>query len=198
MLLPLPLLAQPSGQFILTGTVVDQETKEPIPGATISAGREYRPVITDARGRFTLTTDEPARRITIRSIGYQTREVQVVGAVSPLNIQLAPSNVMANEVQVTGFAPGKKLLENAAPVALLTEQDFHRSNEVFLQNTLNLVPGVQMNVRSASSQSNILIRGIGTYSRFSIRGVKLYLNDVPLTDPDPLLTMSSSRTPFVP
>jgi iron complex outermembrane receptor protein len=197
-LLPLPALAQPSvPQFTLRGTVVDQETKEPIAGATISAGRDDGRTITDARGRFTLTNDRPIRAITVRSIGYQPSTIQVTDGSASLNIQLAPSNLLASEVQVTGFAPGRKLLENAAPVALLTEQDFHRNNEVFLQNTLNLVPGVQMNVRSASSQSNLLIRGIGTYSRFSIRGVKLYLNDVPLTDPDGTATIDDIDFPSI-
>jgi iron complex outermembrane receptor protein len=88
-----------------------------------------------------------------------------------------------------GLASEKRLLDNPSSVSLLTAEDFHRNNDVNLQNTLNLVPGVMMNVRSSSSQSNILIRGIGTYSRFSIRGVKVYLNGIPVTDADGTTTL---------
>jgi len=185
MFLPAAALAQ----LAVKGTVVDQETKEPLAGAVILADDNATHATTDSRGRFELSSARPIRTITVRLIGYTSAEVAVPQNGESMYIQLAPSNIRLSEVQVVGVASEKKLLENASSVSLLTENDFRRNNEIFLQNTLNLVPGVQMNVRSASSQSNILIRGIGTYSRFSIRGVKLYMNGVPLTDADGTTTL---------
>ncbi len=176
-------------QHTVRGTVVDQETREPLAGAVITAGNTTAHAITDSRGHFELSSPNPLPMLVVRLIGYTTAEVPIPLDGGGLYIQLAPSNIRLSEVQVRGFASERRLLEQAAPVSLLTENDFRRSNDVFLQNTLNLVPGVMMNVRSTSSQSNILVRGIGTYSRFSVRGIKLYLNGVPLTDADGTSTL---------
>ncbi len=83
---------------------------------------------------------------------------------------MEPSHV----VQVIGYGTGteRKLLETPAALSIVTEPDLQRNNTIFLQNTLNQVPGVRMNVRSVASQSNLVIRGIGgTYGRFGIYSV---------------------------
>lgn len=185
MFLPAAVFAQRT----VRGVVVDQETKEPLAGAIVMAENNLARATTDNQGRFEISAGKDFRRITVRLIGYVAVESEIPQGGEPLYVQLAPSNIRLSDVQVIGFGAGRKLLQEGASVSLLTEEDFRRSNEIFLQNSLNLVPGVMMNVRSTSSQSNILIRGIGTYSRFSVRGVKLYLNDVPLTDADGTTTL---------
>jgi len=188
--LPIAARAQ-TARYVVRGTVLDQETQAPIEGAVISTTPSIgsAPIRTDAQGRFEVSDNQEIRRLIVRRIGYGERVVDITDPGASLIIRLAPSNITMSEVQVMGYADQKKLLESGAAVSLVTESDFRRSNTVFLQNTLNLVPGVQMSVRSASSQSNILIRGIGTYSRFSVRGVKLYLNGIPLTDADGTTTL---------
>ncbi len=185
LLLPLAAMAQTT----IRGTVVDQETQSPLAGATILAEGNAGHATTDAQGRFTLAPSRQVGKITVRLIGYAPKEVTLPASGEALFIQMAPTNIMLNEVRVTDLAAERKLLKTPAAVSLLTAEDFNRNSGVNLQNTLNLTPGVLMNVRSSSSQSNILIRGIGTYSRFSIRGVKVYLNGIPLTDADGTTTL---------
>lgn len=185
LLLPAAALAQSS----IKGTVIDQQTRSPLAGAVIVAEGTSAHATTDDHGHFSLSAEREFKRINVHLVGYATRVVDAPQNGGSITIELSPSNIILNEVRVVGGTASKVPLDNAASVSLLTPEDFHRNDNIFLQNSLNLVPGVMMNVRSASSQSNMLIRGIGTYSRFSIRGVKLYLNGIPLTDADGTTTL---------
>ncbi|WP_165370378.1 TonB-dependent receptor [Hymenobacter persicinus] len=182
------LLSAPAwAQFTVTGTVLDQQSRQPLVGAAVVVAGQTTSVATDAQGRFSLSAAEEFRAVRVQSLGYVPQEIAIKNANAPLTIGLAPSNTGLSEVQVIGYGTGtdRKLLETPAALTIVTEKDLQRNNTIFLQNTLNQVPGVRMNVRSAASQSNLVIRGIGgTYGRFSIRGVKLYQNGIPLSEAD--------------
>ncbi|WP_022822979.1 TonB-dependent receptor [Hymenobacter norwichensis] len=188
LLLAVMLVSAPAwAQYTATGTVLDQQTRQPVVGAAVVVAGQTNAVATDAQGRFSLTANEEFRAVRVQSLGYITQEIAVKDASIPLTVTLAPSNTGLSEVQVIGYGTGteRKLLETPAALTIVTEKDLQRNNTIFLQNTLNQVPGVRMNVRSATSQSNLVIRGIGsTYGRFSIRGIKLYQNGIPLSEAD--------------
>ncbi|PJJ59615.1 TonB-dependent receptor [Hymenobacter chitinivorans] len=172
-------------QFTTSGTVVDQQTRQPLVGAVVAASTATA-ATTDKDGRFQLTSTEELRTVKVQYLGYLAQDVTIkAGTTNALTIALEPSNTGLSEVQVVGYATEKKLLETPVALSVVTEKDIQRNNSIFLQNTLNQVPGVRMNVRSAASQSNLVIRGIGsTYGRFSIRGIKLYQNGIPLSEAD--------------
>ncbi|KAA9332224.1 TonB-dependent receptor [Hymenobacter busanensis] len=181
----LPLAAV--AQYTAAGTVLDQQTRQPLVGAAVAAGNSTLAVTTDENGRFTLSAPEAFEAVKVQYLGYVPQVVPLKNANAvAMVIALEASNTGLSEVQVVGYGTGteRKLLETPAALSIVTEKDIQRNNPIFLQNTLNQVPGVRMNVRSAASQSNILIRGIGTYGRFSIRGIKLYQNGIPLSEAD--------------
>ena len=185
----LPRLVQ--AQTVFTGTVVDQQTRRPLAGAVVTApDQPQQPsATTGPDGQFTLAGAEAPRRLRVRQPGYQPLELRVGRSGTPLTLALVPSNTDLSEVQVVGVADNRKLLDTPAALSIVTSKDFDRNNTIFLQNTLNQVSGVHMNVRSTTSQANILIRGVGTYGRFGIRGIKLYLNGIPLSDADGTTTL---------
>ncbi|TGE24971.1 hypothetical protein E5K00_07155 [Hymenobacter aquaticus] len=174
-----------AAQYVTSGTVVDQQTRQPLVGAVVAASSATA-ATTDKDGRFQLSSTEEVRTVKVQYLGYVAQDVTIKNNNSgALTIALAPSNTGLSEVQVVGYATEKKLLETPVALSVVTEKDLQRNNTIFLQNTLNQVPGVRMNVRSAASQSNLVIRGIGsTYGRFSIRGIKLYQNGIPLSEAD--------------
>lgn len=89
-----------------------------------------------------------------------------------------------NAVQVTGWSTGKKdnQLDVARSVGVLTAGDFHRNNGLSLENSLNLLPGVNMESRSSFGGQRIIIRGYGNNTNFNGQGVQVLLNNVPITD----------------
>lgn len=87
-------------------------------------------------------------------------------------------------VEVTGAA-------GQAPVGLpeatttLGPQELHRSAGLFLQDEINLTPGIYMQRRSMSGGQTIRIRGYsngGDAGNFVGTGYKAYLNGIPITD----------------
>lgn len=87
-----------------------------------------------------------------------------------------------NEVKVTGYATNRRLLETGASVGLLTGRDLQqRFGTPTLVPSLNTLPGVRIDERSPGSY-RLAIRGSAIRSPFGVRNVKIYWNELPLTD----------------
>ena len=65
---------------------------------------------------------------------------------------------------------------------MLERADVTRNEGLFLDDTLNLIPGVRFESRTVSGGQRITIRGYGNASNFNGSGYKAYLNGIPLTD----------------
>lgn len=87
-----------------------------------------------------------------------------------------------NEVNVTGYATNRSLLETGASVGLLTRRDLQqRFGTPTLVPSLNTLPGVRIDERSPGSY-RLSIRGSAIRAPFGVRNVKVYWNELPLTD----------------
>ena len=87
-----------------------------------------------------------------------------------------------NEVVVTAFQYNRSLLETPASVGVVGPKEFQRLNESTLVPSFNMVPGVRLEERSPGSY-RVSIRGSTIRSPFGVRNVKVYWNQIPLTDP---------------
>src|SRR5690606_24425122 len=58
-----------------------------------------------------------------------------------------------------------------------------RGSAVSLQSAFNSIPGVRMD-QSTLSEARISIRGNGVRSSYGIRNIKIYVNDIPITEAD--------------
>jgi iron complex outermembrane receptor protein len=85
------------------------------------------------------------------------------------------------EVVIKGFESNREQLSIPASVSVLRSRDLQRFGNVSLVPVLNTVPGVRMEERSPSSY-RLSIRGSLLRSPFGVRNVKVYWNDLPLTD----------------
>ena len=87
-----------------------------------------------------------------------------------------------NEVVVRGYATNRRLLETPASIGLLTHRDLNgRFGTPTLVPSLNTLPGVRADERSPGSY-RLAIRGSAIRSPFGVRNVKVYWNELPLTD----------------
>ncbi|WP_162852589.1 TonB-dependent receptor [Dinghuibacter silviterrae] len=85
------------------------------------------------------------------------------------------------EVVVQGFASGQRLSEAPSAIGYLTEKDLQRTQGTSLLPAMNTIPGVRMEERSPQSY-RLSIRGSLLRSPFGVRNVKIYWDDMPLTD----------------
>ncbi|HTI10205.1 MAG TPA: TonB-dependent receptor [Puia sp.] len=168
-------------QRSVKGRIIDAQTKQPIPGATILVDKKPT-TMADANGVFEINAG--ASRITISSVGYLDKTVTIKETTGDLLVFLESANYMLNAVQVTGWSTGKKDNQLNLPqsVGVLTPRDLSRTNGLSLESSLNLVPGITMQSRSSFGGQRIAIRGYGNNTNFNGQGVQVYLNNIPITD----------------
>ncbi len=87
-----------------------------------------------------------------------------------------------DEVTVKAFEQNRKASNSVAIVKIIEFNNGDRYNKTSLVNGFNTVAGVRMEERSPGSY-RINIRGSSLRSPFGVRNVKVYWNDIPITDP---------------
>jgi iron complex outermembrane receptor protein len=85
------------------------------------------------------------------------------------------------EVMVTGYLSNQRQLTVPASVAILTPDQLKLQPDNSLVSAMNTVPGVRMEERSPGSY-RLSIRGSLLRSPFGIRDIKIYYDELPLTD----------------
>jgi iron complex outermembrane receptor protein len=93
---------------------------------------------------------------------------------------VADSSTTLDEVVITAFQQNR-VIANGTIIKLLTNNKADRYNKTSLVNAFNTVAGVRVEERSPGSY-RINIRGSSLRSPFGVRNVKIYWNDIPITD----------------
>jgi iron complex outermembrane recepter protein len=87
-----------------------------------------------------------------------------------------------SEVVVKAYEQARRLTDVAAPVNIVSKASLNRFANLSILPAMNVNPGVRMEERSPGSY-RLNIRGSSLRSPFGIRDIKIYFNDIPLTDP---------------
>lgn len=87
-----------------------------------------------------------------------------------------------DEVIIRSFEQNKSLRSAASTVQILKLKNFEDGSKISFVNVLNSAPGIRIEERSPGSY-RINIRGSSLRSPFGVRNVKIYWNDIPVTDP---------------
>ena len=86
------------------------------------------------------------------------------------------------EVTIRAYEANRPILQVPATVGLVMSSDLERFSNTSLVSAVNNLPGIRMEERSPGSY-RFSIRGSSLRSPFGVRNVKVYWNDLPLTDP---------------
>jgi iron complex outermembrane recepter protein len=87
-----------------------------------------------------------------------------------------------HEVVVKAYEQNRKLIDVGASVAVVGQASLDRFSNTSILPAMNMTPGVRMEERSPGSY-RLNIRGSSIRSPFGVRDVKIYYNEIPLTDP---------------
>lgn len=87
-----------------------------------------------------------------------------------------------DEVTVKAFEQNRNAAATVSAVNILTSATADRYNKSSLVNGFNSISGVRMEERSPGSY-RINIRGSSLRSPFGVRNIKVYWNNIPITDP---------------
>ena len=156
-LFPLGAMAQ----SIVKGTVND-ETGEPIIGATVKVQGTNEGAITDFNGQFSVNAASNAT-LNISYVGYVSQQVSV-GGRNNINVTLKEDTNTLNDVVVIGYGTMKKS-DISGSVATINKEQMERKIPVNIAQALQgAAAGVMVTNQDGApgSKSAIRIRGIGT------------------------------------
>jgi TonB-linked SusC/RagA family outer membrane protein len=95
------------GQISINGLVQDDDTGEPLLGATVMLTDGSEGTITDFEGKFTLKIPEESKRITVSYTGYQSRNIKLETGKVEYVIQLSAGEQL-EEVIIVGYGDMRK------------------------------------------------------------------------------------------
>lgn len=154
-------------QHEVTGTVVDADSREGLPGVSILILGTDQGTSTDLDGTFEITAPNDQATLVFTFIGYTTQEVALEGR-SVLDVELEPSVLMGDDIVVVGY--GTQRTESlTGSVATVSSERMARAPVPTVTHALQgMAPGLQLldgGDRPGRNQLDLLIRGQGTLGR---------------------------------
>ena len=173
-------------QVTLTGTVRDAKTGEALAGANLIPEGSNLNVSSDDQGRFTISSGRDFDFITVTRVGYKKLRLGVSDKSKAIEIKMEPIELHEKEVLITGNALSKDQLGNASSVGTLSPTDLNGTDGLSLEQSMNTIPGVDMQSRTPWGGQRIFIRGyypaVGNNANFNGYGYQEFINNVPVTD----------------
>jgi iron complex outermembrane recepter protein len=147
-------------QTVITGTVVDEKTKEPLPGSTVVVKETIMGTATDGNGKFsiTLTKGLPVT-LKVSNVGYESFEINVTAA-GEQNISLKESPMLMSEITITGNRVEEKITKASVTVEKIGARQMLLSPAFDQYSALQNLKGVDLLSQSLTFKS-VNLRGFG-------------------------------------
>ncbi|MDR1459840.1 MAG: TonB-dependent receptor, partial [Bacteroidales bacterium] len=172
-------------QYTISGRVTDSETKEVLPGATITfQNQKSNGTATNASGEYSLPVSSGEYTLIVSFMGYEKKTVKVTVDKSIIqNIDLAPSFVGLEEVVVSGRNKTENVTDVQTGAERISIKEINKlpvlMGERDIIKSIQLLPGVKstgdgnsgMFVRGGTSdQNSILLDNIPLYNTSHLMG----------------------------
>jgi Ca-activated chloride channel family protein len=144
-----------AGSRIVTGTVYDSSSKQPLAGVMVNVEGTSTGSITDKSGLYSINVPKGKNKLVFSYIGYEKQQADIKNN-NVVNIYLKVSGSPLNEVVVVGYGTQHKKDITGSVATLPAPQA-----DMSLQGR---VAGVQ--VTTGASQK-LMIRGVGTANRYN-------------------------------
>lgn len=159
-----------------TGKVIDAESSIEISNVYILNSDNDTMSISDEKGLFTLTK---TGIYTFKKSGFYSTKM-VIDNLNFHIVALQPLTENLNEVQIIGHNFQHKLNKIPASVIAISSADF-TNNTVNIASVINKAPGILM-FSGTQTTNRITIRGIGSRNLYGTSKIKVYFDDIPLTN----------------
>jgi TonB-linked SusC/RagA family outer membrane protein len=159
-------------QRIISGTVTDATTGEPLPGVNIVVKETTIGTITDSNGKYTIQLPSPNAVLIFSFVGYVNGIVETSGRTE-INVTLVPDVVALKEVVVTALGINREKKTLTYATRQVKGDELNETREINISSALQgKIAG--LNISSTNS-------GPGGSSRLILRGDKsLAGNNQPL------------------
>lgn len=160
LLFSLSLLSATAQTRSVSGTVTDAETREPLPGVTVTLKNTEVVTATDDAGKFTIQVPATGGILVLTAVDFTAKEIPV-GSNNTLSISLERGSTGLGEVVVIGYGTVKKSDVTGSVVSLKAKDLTPGANVNVEQTLLGRASGVQVYQKSGEpgSAMSVKIRG---------------------------------------
>jgi outer membrane receptor protein involved in Fe transport len=140
---------------IVKGKVFDSETQEPLPGASISVSN-YRGVVTDGNGFYSIFVPQGAVTITYRFIGYKSQEKTIIvnsNDTLTINIGLEELYSEIDQIVVSAGRLEQRLSELTVSLSIIEPRVLESGHITDAKELLSKTSGVEVLDGQASIRS---------------------------------------------
>jgi iron complex outermembrane receptor protein len=144
----------------LSGQVLDEKTKEPIPGVSLFIKGTTHGVITDAEGHFYFQTGQKfPYSLSVSFVGYQKQEYVAEG--TPVTIYLKEEAKELEEIVVTSRRRKEAVQDVPIPITVIGGAKVAETGSFNVNRLKEFIPSVQL-YSSNPRNTSLSIRGLGT------------------------------------
>ena len=150
-------------QTTITGTVVDDASKQPIPSANVIILGTSEGTVTDFDGNFTLKTDQtPPFSIQVSSVGFTSQTTEITANNQKVDIVLTEGTSL-DEVVISASRTPERIFESPVTVERFGLKDIKNTASADFYDGLENLKGVDVNTNSLTFKS-INTRGFATFA----------------------------------
>jgi TonB-linked SusC/RagA family outer membrane protein len=152
----------------VSGTVVDAQTQEPLPGVNILEKGTSNGTMTNFDGEYSIEVSGPNAVLVYSFVGFRTLEVNVDGR-STIPVQLELDQNALDEVVVVGYGTARRSDLTGSVVSISGEKLDEQARASVAETLTGRLPGVQVlsTEGSPDAEINIRIRGNGSLTQDS-------------------------------
>lgn len=172
-----------AAQTSVTGVVSDAFSGARLEGVLISDSSSGAKATTDGAGKFSIECRAPMTIVLVAD-GYKSGKRLVTSCSSVVNIGLIPGVQSLDVMTSVAELPAPALTETQGS-STLSPLELKRGTGLWLQDAVNLTPGINMQTRTMFGGQTFSIRGYGMggdNTNFAGTGFKAYYNGIPVTD----------------
>jgi outer membrane receptor protein involved in Fe transport len=143
--------------YTITGTVRHSLSKERVSAVSVIVKGTSFGTFTDDHGNFRLTTTAPLPIVLVfSSIGYQTQEVPVSSAATPIEVSFVPGSLLGTEVVVSATRGAIRSLESPVSIERMGATTAHEVPAASFYDAIANLKGVD------AVTSSLLFKTMGT------------------------------------
>lgn len=163
-------------QLSIKGQVLSLVDAYPLIGASISSSIDT--VVSDIDGQFLIQVEEESKQVLISYIGFEQQKIDLENSEDLLIVKLSPSNNILETAIISASMTEQNIAVSTVSIEVLKPSIIQTTNSQSLDETLNLLPGVEIIDGQAS------IRGGSGYSYGAGSRVLLLIDNIPALQPD--------------
>ena len=151
-------------QTQISGSVMDSDSMEAIPGVNVIIDGTNIGTVTDFDGNFVINTSQGAPLTLIVSyMGYSAERVDVTSASQNINVMLSAGQNL-EEVIISASRNAQKVTDAPASVSVISSRQIENSAQVAEPSRILVsVPGVQIQQQTANSMNIEMRAGSGVF-----------------------------------